>query len=70
MTFLAGANYRAVRRLSSKDDETLADAGDSCARVPVASLAWLLEQGHIEAIPGAVISEDVWRDLGRPEDGA
>lgn len=45
---LNGADYCAVRRLSTRDNETLADVGERCDRVPVESLAPLLASGHIE----------------------
>jgi len=48
MTELKGKNFRAVRRLSTAADETLADEGQTCERVPVESLAPLLASGHIE----------------------
>ncbi len=53
MAELAGNDYRAVHRLSTKDDETLAEVGETCERVPVASLAPLLASGHIERVAGA-----------------
>ncbi len=46
---LNGADYLAQQRLSNGDDETLADVGETCERVPVESLPWLLEQGFIAA---------------------
>jgi len=48
MTELKGKNFRAVRRLSTAADETLAEEGETCERVPVQSLAPLLASGHIE----------------------
>jgi hypothetical protein len=50
MTELQGTDYRAVRRLSTADDVTLAEVGETCAKVPVESLAPLLASGHIEPI--------------------
>ena len=47
---LDGARFRAVHRLSTAADETLADVGETCERVPPASLAPLLAAGHIEPI--------------------
>ncbi len=47
MADLNGADYVAQQRLSNGDDETLADVGETCERVPVESLPWLLEQGVI-----------------------
>lgn len=37
-----GSNYVATVRLSTKADETLAEPGDRCDRVPVEALPWLL----------------------------
>ena len=45
---LTGADYRACVRLSTKDDETLAEIGETCERVPVDSLAPLLASRKIE----------------------
>jgi hypothetical protein len=47
---LNGTDFRALRRLSTKDDVTLAEIGETCERVPVASLAPLLASGKIERI--------------------
>jgi hypothetical protein len=46
-TELAGAQFVANERLSNLADETLADVGDTCERVPASSLPWLLAQGRI-----------------------
>lgn len=48
-----GADYIATVRLSDKGDDTLAAPGESCDRVPPASLPWLLEQGLIVTAPAA-----------------
>jgi hypothetical protein len=48
-----GRSYRATRRLSTASDETLAEAGETCERVPAASLPWLLAQGLIEPVHAA-----------------
>ena len=48
---LDGSKYQAVHRLSNAADETLADVGDTCERVPPQSLRPLLEAGHIEPVP-------------------
>lgn len=61
---LQGHDFRARVRLSTPDDETLALAGEPCARVPVESLAWLLAGGQIEPVDAA------WMDLSRPKDEA
>jgi hypothetical protein len=50
VTELLGSDYCAVRRLSDPDDKTLADVGETCERVPVASLTPLLASGHIELV--------------------
>lgn len=47
---LNGADYRALHRLSTADDETLADVGETCERVPASSLAWLLAYGLIAPV--------------------
>lgn len=47
---LHGADYRAVHRLSTGDDETLAEIGQTCERVPPVSLPWLLADGLIEPV--------------------
>jgi len=48
VTELKGKDYRALRRLSTAGDETLAEVGATCERVPTESLAALLASGHIE----------------------
>jgi len=65
MADLDGRQYRAVRRLSTKGDLTLAEPGETCERVPPQSLQWLLNEGKI--VPINRISEAEWGDLGRPE---
>lgn len=65
MADLDGRRYRAVRRLSTKGDLTLAEPGETCWRVPSESLPWLLSEGKI--VPINQISEADWLDLGRPE---
>lgn len=47
---LNGTHFRAVRRLSTGHDETLADVGETCERVPASSLSWLLTDRLIEPI--------------------
>lgn len=42
-----GGQYVAQRRLSTKDNKTLAEVGDTCERVPEGSLPWLIERGWI-----------------------
>jgi hypothetical protein len=45
---MKGADYVAVEALYDKAGKVVAAAGASCAAVPEASLAWLLEGGHIK----------------------
>lgn len=47
MATLSGKEFVALTRLSTKDDETLALAGETCERVPAASLALLAHTGKI-----------------------
>lgn len=47
---LNGADYRAVVRLSTADDVTLAEAEETCERVPVHSLRALWLAGWIRPI--------------------
>lgn len=44
---LDGVDYVAVERLSNLADDTLAESGETCGRVPASSLPWLLAQGKI-----------------------
>lgn len=53
MTELRGRDFRALRRLSTPDDETLAAVGETCERVPAGGLAQLLASGKIEPAGGA-----------------
>jgi hypothetical protein len=48
---VTGRDYIALRRLSTKANETLADVGETCARVPVDSLPALLASGKIAMAP-------------------
>lgn len=43
-----GRQFRALARLSDKDDGTLAEVGETCERVPASSLPWLWANGVIE----------------------
>lgn len=54
---LNGADYRAVRRLSDRDNVTLAEVGEPCDRVPAESLEALLASGHIEPLRDDAPSE-------------
>jgi hypothetical protein len=49
-----GRDYVAVRRLSTKQDTTLAAPGDTCENVPEDSLGWLLDRGWIKPAPGSM----------------
>lgn len=49
-----GADYVALRRLSTKDDITLAVPGEACERVPASSLPGLLASGKIAPAPPVV----------------
>lgn len=51
MAELNGQDFRARVRLSTTDDVTLADIGETCERVPVVSLAPLLASRKIERLP-------------------
>lgn len=55
-----GRQFRAMTRLSTRANETLAVMGQTCERVPPVSLAPLLASGRIEPADAA------WLDLGRP----
>jgi hypothetical protein len=55
---LNGKDYRAAVRLSTKDDETLAEVGETCERVPVVSLAPLLASRKIVPIAAAASAEE------------
>lgn len=57
MAELKGSDYRALRRLSTKDDTTIAEVGETCERVPAApggtvsqALQKLLASGKIELV--------------------
>ncbi len=54
---MTGHDYVAVRRLSTKADETLADVGETCARVPIESLPMLLASGKIARVRDAADQE-------------
>lgn len=58
MADLNGTDFRARVRLSNKDDVTLADVGETCARVPATSLGWLLERGQIEPVAVDAVDEE------------
>lgn len=48
-----GKDYRARVRLSNQADDTLAEAGETCERVPASSLDGLLNSALIEPMPAA-----------------
>lgn len=58
MSDLQGKNFRALRRLSTKDNLTLAEVGETCERVPVSSLGWLLSSRKIEPVPESAPASD------------
>ncbi len=58
MADLNGKDFRARVRLSTKDDATLAEIGETCERVPSSSLEALLASRKIEPAAAA------WDDLG------
>jgi hypothetical protein len=64
---VAGFGYRALRRLSTKDNVTLAHEGETCEHVPASSLPALLRSGKI--VPITTITEADWQDLGGPMEG-
>ena len=54
-----GADYLATVRLSTKQNETLAEPGEPCERVPASSLPWLAAQGLIVTRQQAEDAADV-----------
>lgn len=60
MADLDGRTYVALRRLSTKADETLAEVGETCERVPASSLPWLLASGKIAPAQPAHAGEFTW----------
>lgn len=47
---LRGNDFRALNRISDRDDNTLAAIGETCEKVDPNALGWLLVQGHIEPV--------------------
>ncbi len=47
---LEGADFVAIVRISSRDDETLAAPGQTCERVPAHLLALFEQRGNIKRI--------------------
>jgi hypothetical protein len=47
---MTGREFVAVRRLSNAADHTLADAGETCERIPAESLPALLASGKIRPV--------------------
>ena len=45
---LHGRDFRALRRLANGENETLAEMGDTCERIPPEHLPALLQSGDIE----------------------
>jgi len=60
---MPSSDYVAVRRISTRDDETLAAVGETCDRVPADALEWLEASGAIQ-VAGAepAIVEDTADD--------
>ena len=54
---MSGKDFIAVRRISTLEDDTLADVGATCERVPESDLGWLSEQGHIVPVGAATPDE-------------
>lgn len=48
---MSGRDFVAVARISNLADDTLADVGETCERVPDQSLPWLLRDGLIVPAP-------------------
>jgi hypothetical protein len=61
-----GLDYVALRRLSAKDDTTLAEVGQTCERVPASSLPGLLASGKIKLAGGIVPAPPSGITLGDP----
>jgi hypothetical protein len=54
-----GADYIATVRLSTKTNETLAEPGERCTRVPAEALAsWIVPQGLAVLAPEPVEDEE------------
>lgn len=51
---MSGADFVAVRRISTKANDTLALPGESCVKVPPGALEWLERKGAIRKAAGAV----------------
>ena len=47
---MPSSDFVAVRRISTRDDETLAAVGETCDRVPSEALEWLEASGAIQVI--------------------
>lgn len=54
---MKGSDFVATVRLSTPDDQTLAEPGDTCERVPASSLVWLAAQKLIVEAPAAAVSQ-------------
>lgn len=68
-----GADYVARKRLYVRDSASpngwaaVAEAGETCERVPVSSLDWLEEQGHVERV-APQLEDDAEVDVVIPDD--
>jgi hypothetical protein len=47
---MKGADYIALKRISNRENQTLAAVGETCERVPSNALHWLLEDLAIEKV--------------------
>lgn len=55
---LNGKDFRALTRISSRDNTTVAEIGETCERVDPSALGWLLQGKSIERIePAAVVTK-------------
>lgn len=64
---MTGTNFVAVRRLTDKEGNVLAEPGQECDRVPEESLGWLLNSGWIKAAEKPV-SRSTFRRRARATD--
>lgn len=60
MADIHGAQFRALARLSDKDDHTLAEPGQTCEQVPQPSLSWLWAHGVIEWVGNDLQEGEAW----------
>ena len=53
---MTGSDYVARRRISDREDETLAAVGETCDRVPAEALGWLEACGAI--VSASAVADD------------